>query len=166
MHSPGFGARRGSRDSTDDFGPPPGPRSPMRGAAYRLPLGVRLRGAVGAPPGRVALLVPALGLAFGFVAAVSGTAHATWFGLPSGVAAANYHTVGRRSALTGEFDRLTVADFRTLQQAVPQIEWGVRRQVACWARPAERGRGNPDHRTGSVPPFLRRARRQGGWCAP
>ena len=95
----------------------------MRGAAYRLPLGVRLRGAVGAPPGRVALLVPALGLAFGFVAAVSGTAHATWFGLPSGVAAANYHTVGRRSALTGEFDRLTVADFRTLQQAVPQIEW-------------------------------------------
>ena len=95
----------------------------MRGPGVPSAVGVRLRGAVGAPPGRVVLLVPALGLAFGFVAAVSGVAHATWLGLPSGVAAANYHTVGRRSAITGEFDHLTMADFRAVQQAIPQIEW-------------------------------------------
>ena len=93
------------------------------GAEFTLPLRVRLAGIAGPFRAGLLLLVPALGLTFGFVAAVLGIAHATWFGLPDGVAPKNYYTLGRRGDHSGEFADLTVADFRNVQQAVPDVEW-------------------------------------------
>ena len=79
----------------------------------------RIRSRRAARWGRLAILVGALGIAFGFVGAVLAIGHASWNHLPAGVADADYITIGRRVAANGAFETLAVADFEAIRRAIP-----------------------------------------------
>ena len=71
----------------------------------------------------LAFVVATLGLAFGFVGVVAAVAHAAWFHLPAGVAAQDYVSVGRHSAISGRVDRLAAADVAAIRERVPEVRW-------------------------------------------
>ena len=85
--------------------------------------GRRLRRAARARPVWLAFVVATLGLAFGFVGVVAAVAHAAWFYLPAGVAAQDYVSLGRRSALSGRIDRLAAADVAAIRERAPEVRW-------------------------------------------
>ena len=76
-----------------------------------------------ARPVWLAFVVATLGLAFGFIGVVAAVAHAAWFHLPPGVAAQNYASLGRESAISGRIDRLAWADVEAIRERVPEVEW-------------------------------------------
>ena len=71
---------------------------------------------------RLTLFVTALGVGLGFVGVVLAIGHASWLDVPSGIAAKEYVTVGRRVAETGEFADLSVPDYLAFASAMPG-EW-------------------------------------------
>lgn len=71
---------------------------------------------------RLTLFVAALGVGLGFVGVVLAIGHASWLDVPSGIAAREYVTVGRRVAETGEFAGLSVPDYLAFASAMPG-EW-------------------------------------------
>lgn len=76
-----------------------------------------------ARPVWLAFVVATLGLAFGFIGVVAAVAHAAWFHLPPGVAAQNYASLGRESAISGRIDQLAWADVEAIRERVPEVEW-------------------------------------------
>ena len=85
--------------------------------------GRRLRRAARARPVWLAFVVATLGLAFGFVGVVAAVAHAAWFHLPVGVAAQDYVSLGRHSAISGRIGRLAAADVDAIRERVPEVRW-------------------------------------------
>ena len=65
----------------------------------------------------------ALALAFGFVGAVAAVSHAVWFHLPSGVAAQDYVSIGRRAALTGRVEGTTSEQVAAIREMLPNAQW-------------------------------------------
>ena len=65
----------------------------------------------------------ALALAFGFVGVVAAVSHAVWFHLPSGVAAQDYVSVGRRAALSGRVQGISAEHVAAIRETLPNAQW-------------------------------------------
>ena len=65
----------------------------------------------------------ALALAFGFVGVVAAVSHAVWFHLPSGVAAQDYVSIGRRAVLTGRVEGITSEQVAAIREMLPNAQW-------------------------------------------
>ena len=65
----------------------------------------------------------ALALAFGFVGVGAAVSHAVWFHLPSGVAAQDYVSVGRRAALSGRVQGIAATHVAEIGEMLPNVQW-------------------------------------------